>query len=278
MNHLYACIENERDEENLCFIIIRNFSINEISNLFEAVHVIRNITFDTDMVGYSFMVMVPTIVRLLLEDLIEDDELYPYSIHTNIEPRPVSIPAVSIPAVSVPVVSSSPNSVHSFPIPEEEEIVFLPEEPEPHYRGEDYGFPTYENETTNYYSPSTQESNTNVDTDDIPPLMDISGNIIPNEFFVRNTPSLPPSLPPNPIQIILNKTIKIVPQKNVVTFTEETNCPVCYEGFQENKIIKTDCGHCFCFDCVTKFTKHKNNCPMCRGPILQLNMHMNNLV
>ena len=86
--------------------------------------------------------------------------------------------------------------------------------------------------------------------DDMPALVDVNENIMEYEFFTEyfqpinyinnnnnnnNQEDYSPN--PNPIQITLNKTIEII-AKNDFPVTEETNCPVCYEAFQEKKIIK----------------------------------------
>ena len=113
----------------------------------------------------------------------------------------------------------------------------------------------------------------------IPPLIDTSGNIVQfHQPFVNASGNNGySSIPSLPIQITLNERIEIIP-KNTCPVAEDPFCPICYENYEKNNIIKTECGHCFCFDCVKRFTKDNKKCPMCRGEILKLNVHMENLL
>jgi hypothetical protein len=124
-----------------------------------------------------------------------------------------------------------------------------------------------------------------------PPLMDLSGNIVTDNFqsFYSNENIYDfngqnhtynylnyDDTTDNTVQIILNQTIKIITQ-SILPFAEEASCPICYENYENNNIAKTECGHCFCFKCVKIFTKHQKNCPMCRAYICKINAHTDSL-
>ena len=64
------------------------------------------------------------------------------------------------------------------------------------------------------------------------------------------------------------------------------NCPICYEKLQflkydekEEKIkpnpnvVTTQCGHSFCFTCLSKHLALKHKCPMCRTKIINRNRY-----
>jgi len=64
------------------------------------------------------------------------------------------------------------------------------------------------------------------------------------------------------------------------------NCPICYEKLQflkydekEEKIkpnpnvVTTQCGHSFCFTCLSKHFALKHKCPMCRTKIINRNQY-----
>jgi hypothetical protein len=126
-----------------------------------------------------------------------------------------------------------------------------------------------QNVSTNVMNRTIILNNEDDDYWPIPPLIDASGNIV----------SFPPpsSYSLLPVQITLNERIEIIP-KNSCPVAEEDFCPVCYENFNTTNVIKTECGHCFCFDCVKKFTKEQKKCPMCRENIFKLNVHIENFV
>lgn len=43
-------------------------------------------------------------------------------------------------------------------------------------------------------------------------------------------------------------------------------CPICYE--KKNDIEALRCGHVFCVDCLTKWRRSSNACPVCRSETL----------
>lgn len=46
-------------------------------------------------------------------------------------------------------------------------------------------------------------------------------------------------------------------------------CPICYEVIGEKNCCVTECGHRFCFKCVTKALSVNNSCPCCRAQLLE---------
>ena len=72
---------------------------------------------------------------------------------------------------------------------------------------------------------------------------------------------------------LLNNTIAIYPKKTYINIEEEL-CPICYEEFHKKTIIKTDCSHTFCFECIEKSTKIKKTCPICRGNISSIDLNV----
>lgn len=55
-------------------------------------------------------------------------------------------------------------------------------------------------------------------------------------------------------------------------------CPVCYEEITLKNIVNTKCNHSYCSDCFWKWANTKNNCPVCREPILKECHDYNKLV
>jgi len=152
------------------------------------------------------------------------------------------------------------NIIHDLPFIDENTIVETPDSDDDTDQNENIN-------TNNLYEESDEYWR-------LPPLLDISGNIFSDEnIILPRSEEVITNTPSSPIQIILNQTINVIPI-SISNTTEETICPVCYENFQEKSIIKTDCGHCFCFGCVKKFTENNKNCPMCRNHISKLNINM----
>ena len=46
-------------------------------------------------------------------------------------------------------------------------------------------------------------------------------------------------------------------------------CPICYEVIGEKNCCVTECGHRFCFKCVTKALSVNNSSPCCRAQLLE---------
>jgi hypothetical protein len=45
------------------------------------------------------------------------------------------------------------------------------------------------------------------------------------------------------------------------------NCSICFENITEEKLMKTNCNHCFHNNCMTEWLKIKNSCPLCRKKV-----------
>ena len=53
-----------------------------------------------------------------------------------------------------------------------------------------------------------------------------------------------------------------------VFFTVDHNtCPLCYSTIEEMDDLELDCGHRFCFGCISKWKNDHNLCPQCDEPI-----------
>ena len=63
----------------------------------------------------------------------------------------------------------------------------------------------------------------------------------------------------------INRLKKEEINKDNIKFFEQLTCNICLENFIENKIsIKLDCGHYFHDNCIIKWLKMRNTCPVCR--------------
>jgi len=62
----------------------------------------------------------------------------------------------------------------------------------------------------------------------------------------------------NFLKLLFSKKIKF----------RNTDCPICYEKLNEKNLIKTNCSHYFCKNCISKL--EKLSCPMCRQQIIKL--------
>ena len=49
------------------------------------------------------------------------------------------------------------------------------------------------------------------------------------------------------------------------------NCPVCLDAIGTRGMVRTACGHAFCFGCFEKFIVLSNSCPLCRTLVLDEN-------
>jgi len=47
-------------------------------------------------------------------------------------------------------------------------------------------------------------------------------------------------------------------------------CPLCYELFEPQNIVKTKCNHVFCRPCFFKWSKYDNRCAMCRDGMIDV--------
>jgi hypothetical protein len=46
---------------------------------------------------------------------------------------------------------------------------------------------------------------------------------------------------------------------------EINNCPICYETIGHNNNYTTECGHNFCFECISTAYQRNHKCPLCRA-------------
>ena len=46
------------------------------------------------------------------------------------------------------------------------------------------------------------------------------------------------------------------------------NCPVCIDAIGTRGMVRTACGHAFCFGCFESFIVRSNSCPMCRTKVM----------
>ena len=49
------------------------------------------------------------------------------------------------------------------------------------------------------------------------------------------------------------------------------NCPVCLDAIGTRGMVRTACGHAFCFGCFEKFIVLSNSCPLCRTKVMDNN-------
>jgi len=50
----------------------------------------------------------------------------------------------------------------------------------------------------------------------------------------------------------------------VTTPTDDDMCPICLENIPKNKVIVTNCNHCFHTKCLFMHIIERNSCPICR--------------
>jgi len=46
------------------------------------------------------------------------------------------------------------------------------------------------------------------------------------------------------------------------------NCPVCFDAIGTRGMVRTACGHAFCFGCFESFIVRSNSCPLCRTKVM----------
>lgn len=57
--------------------------------------------------------------------------------------------------------------------------------------------------------------------------------------------------------------------------TENKECNVCME--EKDDIRRLGCNHTFCIDCITRWARTSNACPMCRSPIVRQGEHADSI-
>ena len=82
-----------------------------------------------------------------------------------------------------------------------------------------------------------------------------------------------------PEDIVMKKSVQIVQESHNIKELPVIDCPICYEDFTEDYVVKINCGHYFCNSCILntvlkKFdiNKHelKCDCPLCRKQIQKI--------
>ena len=66
--------------------------------------------------------------------------------------------------------------------------------------------------------------------------------------------------------VLLHKKIRLKKmgiRKKKKLISETVNCPICYEDIKGDLCVSF-CGHKFHNDCILKWQKYKNTCPLCR--------------
>ena len=291
MNVFYSIIQedierNMIDFNGICLKLIREFSTYELHIIYEAVHIERNMNYFEPRNEITLINLIYQIVSTVNSSrtetqtqIIDNNEslnLYPYNIGSDtVEPD----------------TTEYTGDTGTTQEPETTEDTETTQEPE----------------TTEDTENIVPTNNINIVEEDSepPPLMDLSGNIVyplplmdlsgniayeeisdidgdeeviyyenNNTLFVNNNQTVEDN---NSLQIILNNSILVNPI-SLSPKSDDEFCSICYEKYENHNIIKTNCNHCFCYTCVTKFTKNKKQCPMCRAYILNLNIHVNNLL
>ena len=49
----------------------------------------------------------------------------------------------------------------------------------------------------------------------------------------------------------------------IIDSTEEKNCPICFEDFQDTTLRKLKCSHIFCQECLVEWLSENKKCPVC---------------
>ena len=82
--------------------------------------------------------------------------------------------------------------------------------------------------------------------------------------LVKKYMALPP-LPPMPLMLPLTKLPASPPPLPPLPME---SCPICYDSFRKQDLVKTPCNHLFCQPCLYKLFETPNlqvKCPICRG-------------
>ena len=77
----------------------------------------------------------------------------------------------------------------------------------------------------------------------------------------------------------INKLIKKIKFNISVNTTcgcnTTSDCNICLENINEVNFLYLDCGHKFCYKCITKILDYKLNCSICRSKINSINKNIN---
>lgn len=68
-------------------------------------------------------------------------------------------------------------------------------------------------------------------------------------------------------------------EDNAPTPAQDELCPICFDPFQQNRVISTNCNHKFCTACTCQLVSQNNRrdiaCPLCRSSIDKLYANSN---
>ncbi len=86
--------------------------------------------------------------------------------------------------------------------------------------------------------------------------------------------------PPTKYKNVLIQNLEPMRKKwsTVQTFIENTlvgkyeECPICYENMEINNYIFTPCSHIFCVKCLATHLRQKQECPICRNHLQDINL------
>jgi len=109
-----------------------------------------------------------------------------------------------------------------------------------------------------------------IETPDDEYLLDyVSSILIKKRYFFNN--------PIRPCDFLFNYILNNIQKKLYIIFrmeAEHNDCPICYDDLTEYNNVRTNCGHYFCKNCISRvvhewFLQYEGNppCPYCRGVI-----------
>ena len=72
-------------------------------------------------------------------------------------------------------------------------------------------------------------------------------------------------IPPNSRKILTSDRIQRFPTFVADQESVDDGCAICIDGVEINKpMIRLDCSHFYCSECITKWLEKSSNCPLCR--------------
>lgn len=83
---------------------------------------------------------------------------------------------------------------------------------------------------------------------------------------IMETPERLENCPPTPEEIIEGSSGYLEEARvSKLKLLENNICVICYSSIKEEKKCFPECClHIFCFECLCKWSKHKNQCPLCK--------------
>lgn len=91
---------------------------------------------------------------------------------------------------------------------------------------------------------------------------------LPNTTFIEITPPSTPVLGSSPVNdISINQAMVVV--TDLINIDNTSECSICIELLssknKKNIVSLVQCGHKFCRQCITKWLRSNNNCPLCKA-------------